>query len=368
MAWKRVKFDEMFDVLAGCHPDYQQPFLKCNWIQDRCGFRMAKGVVANCGGKKNPRISGKMELMITKDFKSKYMASEGLQCNGSTQCTLTNNVCQVRLKLCYLHSREVDIFIKCSDHGPNFVGGPQKITHATRSHVRAEDDRQRSLGRVGVTPFSMYLEFSKEKEKNPQIILPSKKEIENILFHHRRGIESDPLADLDNFIKNSKSVIYPTEMNDFPSRCYGVKPSAIILKAREETINEFMKCSTKNNFFIWGMDSQYCNNNARLPITILCCQTEARKTIPAFVALTFKSDEAHYSIIIQQVLLHLKNYYNFNLSGKLGYIMIDKDAAERNAIKKNNLNFLLCQFHIMRTITNKINKSFKEKESRKECE
>jgi hypothetical protein len=138
----------------------------------------------------------------------------------------------------------------------------------------------------------------------------------------------------------------------------------ILLAAKDETLNEFIRITTTNEFFIWGMDSQFVNNNARLPLTVVCCQNERRNTIPGFVALSLKADEQHYSLILQQVIRYIRSVKKITISNP-GFLMIDKDSAERNACNNNNLQFLLCQFHIIRTISSKIKKNVKKVEDQK---
>lgn len=139
------------------------------------------------------------------------------------------------------------------------------------------------------------------------------------------------------------------------------RPIVIIMAAREETLTEFIRLS-KGGDFVWGMDSQYVNNAERLPLTVICCQNSSNQTIPGFVAISLRSDEESYTIILQKVKDHLKNH---DIDFKRGHIMIDKDIAERNAVVNCGMRFLLCQFHIMRSISAKICKCFKEKKT--EC-
>ena len=360
--WKTVKFEELNILLSGCHPDFPQVFFKCNWIQDSCGFRLAKGVKKKDDTilKINPRICNKINFAPTVNFAKKYLASEGIVCSASSDCKLINGKCGVALKLKYLKKNKVAIYVRNSDHGPNFIGvDSRKTPHYIRTQIRDNDEKQRNLGKIGVTPFSTTMEMlaknkNKEgEEKHTEIPVPKIKEIENILYYCRKSkLKLDPMQELDEFVKASKSIVYPVNNNDYPVHCFDAGlPVVIVLVANEQTIENFFKCCSEE-FYVWGMDSQYVNNNLRLPLTIICAQNEHRETIPGFIALSLKSDEQHYTIILNSV----KNYCKARLRRKVGYVMIDKCRAERNAAVSCGSHFLLCQFHILRTINGKINK------------
>src|SRR3990167_8598411 len=324
--WIQIPFSELAQLLDGNHKDYPQSFLKCYWIQDSSGFKVTEGVTFVFEGKKrNPRIINKLNFSTISNFKHKYIAKEGIKCKGTVKC---RKPCPVQLKICYLINHQVDIYVKSSDHGENFVGELNVIPHHIRNDIRCMDDQEKAMGKIGVTPFSLYLQYSKKKEVQKSTPLPNKKMIENTLYYHRKaGSQKDPISELEDFINNSKNVIYPSKKENFPSNSMkNNNPVVILLAARQNTLIEFVRCMLLHEFFIWGMDSQFVNNNARLPLTVVCCQNERRKTIPAFVALSLKAYEAHYTLILQQVIAFLKDKMHVEFNRK-GFLMIDKDAG-----------------------------------------
>lgn len=195
---------------------------------------------------------------------------------------------------------------------------------------------------------------------------PPKKTIENILYYNRKNKTGlDTLELLDKFVEQSQNIIFPINRDDYPTAAFDKgNPVVIVMKTKEKTLGEFAKYS-KTKPFVWGLDSQYCNNNARFPVTILCAQDDKHRTVPGFIALSLKADEQHYSIILEQVLQFME--FNFKIIRSDCYVMIDKCCSERNAIKNCGVKFLLCQFHILRTISAKITKSFQDPALRVKC-
>lgn len=219
-----MPFTELNAVICGMHPDYPQAFLKTNWIQDSNGFRLHKNVEKNTDSNRiNPRIIGKVLFSPNKKFVGKYWASEGLICKGTANCTMLQNKCPVKIKLFY-QRESVDIVVVESNHGDNFYE-PQrrKIPHYIRSKLREDDQNARIRGKVGVSPFDAFMEFSTTKEKFGHGFLPSKKTIQNILYYARKDKEStDAITDLESIVHNP-AVIYPVNSEDYPKACFDGK-------------------------------------------------------------------------------------------------------------------------------------------------
>ena len=360
--WKRIPFKDMNNLLSGCHPDYPQEFLRTHWVSDSCGFRVSKNVIKP--KKCNPRLTNCIQFEPSSSFKAKYLAYEGIRCSG-------HGICDVRVKLCYLVNSEVDIYVISTNHGPDFKGLGGKVPQFIRTEINKNDDEMKKIGKIGTSAFTEYLQLCKKKEKKEinATMLPTMKSIRNTLYYSRKkfNLPGQSLEQLEHFIKSSPNVIYPLEKEDYPCQAAKEgKPVVLIMKFPDDVFNDFLIHSKKRDYNIWGMDSQYVNNCEQFPLTIICTQNTRHNTIPGFVALSTKSDEASYTKILSEVMINLRacdpDYFKLRT-----YVMIDKCISEMNAVQNNQLIPLLCQFHVVRTWCNRINKCFKDKDARIKC-
>lgn len=221
--WKTVSWLDLNEVISGIHPEYPQVFLKTNWIQDKNGFRLHENVERQDNTKKiNPRIIGKILFKPNKKFKGKYLASEGLICKGTPNCSIINTACKAKIKIYYKVDHNVDIVVIESNHGENFFPPPnRKLPHFIRTKIREEDQIVKSMGKVGIKPLDKFLELSKVNEKSKDSFLPSKKVIENLLYYTRKGKDTlDPIEDLDTVVKSISSVIFPIKLEDYPTASF----------------------------------------------------------------------------------------------------------------------------------------------------
>ena len=313
-------------------------------------------------GKLNPRLTGRMDFLNPEN--RELLASEGIICTGEFGCNKdSSKSCQVALKLYYTREKTVKVYVRENNHGVNFKPDAIKIKipQHIREKIRKNDDDKRKMGNVGTSASEEYLRLSLEISRDNLSFLPTPKEINNILYYHRRRhTKLDEIEWVQKFIDASTSTLYPKSIVD---RFDNNKPLVVVMMAGGSTMSEFVRI-TKNQPSIIGMDSQYVTNNARLPVTVICAQNEYYNTVPAFVAVMGKSDAVHYELVLKKVKKYLLKEYNYELKG---FAMIDKDMAERNALIACGFKVLLCDFHAIKTFNETIPKFFKNKELHLKC-
>ena len=150
--------------------------------------------------------------------------------------------------------------------------------------------------------------------------------------------------------RNAELVVFPKESKDLPSKLFQEKQQMIIiLHFGAKLLQNFI--GTIKETRIAGLDAQFCNNNLRRPLYVLCTQNPISfTTIPGFVILM-----AHNDIIHLTRALELVREYLESCSCEFPkFIMINKCQIERSSIKNVGGNALLCEFHVQKLISNKI--------------
>src|SRR3990167_1841406 len=359
-----INFTELGLVLCGQHNSYPFDWMKVNWVQSRSGFKLNKSVKMDKTGRRNPRISGSINFYPLPQFKGKYLASEVLECPGGEKC---KQPCGVKLKIQYAKDmKNVDLFFTTTFHGELFLPQLQiKVPIFIKQVIIQNDKQTASLGKYGTTPTSEFLILSLENAQHQispvTCLLPTTKQIENILYYSRRKCTNKNDGEttrLIKFVQECENVIYPPKnFHQFAD------PIVIVMKFNKVTMDMFVKSTNCDNSII-GMDSQYCNNSYRCPITILCTQTTEKVTVPGFVGFFSKSTEEAYYLFIQNIQKYLKEHHGYKLKGSA---MIDKCAAERAALTRCGFKVLLCEFHIVRIFEATIRKNFKNNTAAVEC-
>ena len=292
------------------------------------------------------------------NYSNKYLAEETIVCSGDFGCI---KPCKVRLKIRHRAiSKIVDFFTFANqqNHGPDYksVEGKLKLHKFIRKIVVS--DKQCGGGKkYGTTPAIEFLKISKNNlEKNlpanPRSILPTIKQIENLLYYERRK-EFGSLSEeekLTKFVQEYQNhVIYPPNLTEFTDM-------VIIIKFGSVTLEKFVSLTQKPDSVV-GMDSQFCNNSHRLPVTILLTQDENLETVPGFIGIFDTASEKNYTTFLSKIKLYLLQEFKYDLKC---YMMIDKCCSERNASLNNGLKVLLCEFHLIRIWEEKIRKHFKK--------
>src|SRR3990167_6351949 len=324
--WIVLPIAELDSLLSYSHPQHQELFLQTNWISSNRGFRLNKNVLKTTTEKKiNPRFVGKILFKSSSSTSGLLLASEVIKCSGA----FCDKFCQVSLKLKYTE-KDVKISFSTTDHGMNFKPAISrlKLSKQTRNDIIVNDK-----GGYGTTPVGEFVTISRQVENLNQTalnsaILPSKKQIANILDYERRKKQSsNEEKNILHFIQKSKSVIYPSKESEEIT-----DPFIIVMKARDYTIQQFVENHRKLNLI--GIDSQYVNNKYRLPLTVMVTTNENHNCIPGFIMLSSQSDARSYSKFIRVVTKYLQANCSYTLTG---YCMHDKDDSEFLACKNNNL-------------------------------
>ena len=211
-----MDFKDLSLILSGLHPDHKSSFLITNWKTDKNhSFKILKNVVKTTEDKRiNPRLTGEITFKAEKGGKrgSAFLASEVICCTGGFGCTLTDNVCGVKLLLKYFKKEKkhkVAISFTSSDHGPNFrvIPSKLKLVPHIKNCIRMNDSK--TIGGYGTTPAGEFLRISKENQGvkiNAEFrsTLPTKKVIANLLSYERnKSKNKDEFINLKELLKQN---------------------------------------------------------------------------------------------------------------------------------------------------------------------
>ena len=353
--WETVSLKELEPLLHGFHPHYKQLYLLTNWIKDPSGAFTVKKNVIKKGG--NPRITGKLLLVPGPGKKGGLLATETLRCQGRFGCHKIDGNCGVKMKLEYYDEDTIKIYFNTRDHGPKYspIISKLRVANSVKNQIIEKDSVN---GSYSTTSIVEYMRISVQNgvqniPANNSGALPTTKQIQNILYYNRRkDTSNNEIVNLQNFIDDSDSVVYPKQI--------GQGPLIIILKCRSHTIRQFISSHRESK--ISGMDTQFANNKYNLPVTVFATQTVDRVTVPAYVGLF---DTENYSFFIKKIMEDLLVNEDYDLNNT--YLMIDKDEKERQAGVNNNLKIILCEFHAVRIFERKIKEFYKDKEEQLDC-
>jgi hypothetical protein len=324
-----------------------------DWVVHGEGFRLNTGVDVENGVKKqmNPRKTGKWEFIIREPFMKKWVAYEYLRCSGKMDCTLNENgFCSVILKITYTIPSQCVISVSSFNHGINFKPDISKLKLSEKSKTEILL-LSKVISPLRLKPIQIYSSLCKNATQNNlplqnTAILPTLRQVNDLLYYDRKKQKTGNFyMDLDEFITQHKhAVIFPSEDTNYPSQRVG--DTVIVLKSRQQAFSQFV--SGIKDGAIVGMDAQFANNTARLPLYVVVIQNMTFETVPGFIFLLEKNTTNNLSTALRCCINYLRDHYSYEWKSKF---CIDKDNVEQSALSGLGFSYLLCEFHVFRTIS-----------------
>ena len=190
----------------------------------------------------------------------------------------------------------------------------------------------------------------------------------NTILHEKLSLDEIPtMNQIQDFKKNfkkkkncgktSKEIIHDLLLKDVNQKYIVMAEDIfsenwmIILRSGEKTFQQFIDNVQSEESAI-GLDAQFKNNLNHLPLWIICAQNDSYNTVPGFIIMAEKNNKNILKKAISEVIKYLKEN---DICWK-ATVMIDKDNVERYALDQNGLKIILCEFHLIKTISEKFKK------------
>lgn len=349
-------------------------FVNADWHPK--GVRPSRFVIvkegARGGDNPNPRKTGEMGWMLRPDAKLPTRPtpalSEVLHCRGKgTNCSAPNTPRIKREKGCTKAIRwvifisnltEVHLYDRGS-HGERF-GAPANVKVVPYLRQRMlENDNLAWGGYGGATTAMRELRQLQHRAaaQNNLCRLPQHQQVKNILAYERRKqlhidgshTQISVLQEIANRPEIEQRTFFPAVHDTSIIERWEAEAAVTIIIGPCYFGEVVQKPYCLSNV---GLDAIFKLNKLKWPVFALVTQDEAGHTWPIALALLSNNSGNAIKEFIKKVKDRAEGY----VDKWRPTFMIDKDAAEREAVVDTGFDFLLCDFHVQKLWREKVAK------------